>query len=207
MYKKPAFLFSCILLACIAMSFNNGKNKRTSVNGSKGASLITSPTVNINGNLYILYLTQGEMQSLLGRTAGGAKDDKVIFQFFFDQNGILDLNAWPKKSGAFPYKTDLLLHETTVTCTSIPGDNVHLGNIRLGPAEFKALKAVITQYQYFIFVPTVNPVDATDKYYYIVYDIYGDNSLPTACPYPIPSTITTKTPIATTRNPSPPYHG
>lgn len=204
MFRKPVFLFGCILLACMAVSCNSGKNTPAAVNAPKGASAIKSPPVNINGNLYILYLTQAEMQSLLNNTAGGIKDDRVIFQFFFDQNGILNLNAWPKKSGAFPYQTDLFLHETTVSCTSIPNENVHLGNIRLGPNEYKALKNKLTQYPYFIFVPSVAPVDATDKYSYIFYDIYGDSSIPTACPYPS-SVALTATKIASTKNPSPPY--
>jgi len=205
MYKKPVFLFSCILFGCMAMSFNHGKNKRTSANVPKGVSPAYSPPANLNENLYILYLSQKEMAGLLGSTGGCKKEDKVIFQFFYDKNGVLDLDAWPTKRRAFPNKADVLLNVTPVSCTNMKGDNVHLGNVRLGRDEYKALKAVITQYQFFLFVPVVTPIENTDKYY-IVYDIYGDNSIPSGCPYPAPA-VTTKEPITTTRNPSPPYHG
>jgi hypothetical protein len=205
MYKKPVFLFSCILFGCMAMSFNHGKNKRARVHAPKGVFLAHSSRANIDGKLYILYLSQKEMQALLSSSSGCKKDDKVIFQFFYGKNDTLDLDAWPTKHRAFPDKTDMLLHVTTLSCADMKGDNVHLGNVRLGRDEYKALKAVTTQYLFFIFVPVVTPLGNTGKYY-IVYDIYGDNSLPTVCPYPAPA-VTTKEPITTTRNPSPPYHG
>ncbi len=207
MDKKPVFLFSCILLGCVAMSFNYSKNKHAGINVAKSVSPVHSPRATIDGKLYILYLGQKEMQALLSNSGGCKKDDKVILQFFYDKNGALDLDAWPRKHRAFPDKTDILLHVTTLSCADMKGDNVHLGNIRLGRDEYRALKAVVTQYQFFIFVPVVTPVENTDKNY-IVYDIYGDNSIPTVCPYPAQDpSITTKEPITTTRNPSPPYHG
>jgi len=207
MYKKSVFLFSCILLACMAISCNHGKNKPVSVNAPKDTSSVNSPRANINGNLYILYLSQSEMQGLLNSTAGTAADDKLIFQFFYDKNGTLDLNAWPKSSGTFPYQKDLFLHETTVSCPCIDATckNVHLGNVRIGPVEYNKLAAVVTQFQYFIFVPCIKSVDTTDKYCYIVYNIYGDSSIPTTCPYPSSSALKSPTLITNTNNPSPPY--
>ncbi len=74
MYRKSALLFSCFLLACMVISCNGGKNKPSNVNTQKGGAPLNGPPVNTNGNLYILYLTQSEMQGLLNNTAGASTD-------------------------------------------------------------------------------------------------------------------------------------
>lgn len=200
-YKTALIISGFVLLACVVISCNGGKNKSANPDTPKvtpqasevkaDTAITAPPTI----PLYILYLSKKELQGLL---TNANNDNVVVLQFFFDADGNLDLHSWPRYNGGF--STDVPLNVDKVSCTSITLQNVNLGNITLTATEYGKLLDKSTKYGFFVFVPKLSP------YKYVVYDIYGENSIPTSCNYPPYETrapVPVKKPITST-NPSPP---
>jgi hypothetical protein len=166
---------------------------------------------NITENLNWLYLNNKDSAPELKTLLDAAKkNQRVIFQLFHDECGILDLNSWPMKNadGQCSKGDAITLHETSVFAASLTGLKVHLGNLHIGKDEYKSLSDHINEkgYDYIIFIPHVEQ-DPSKGINYIVYDIWGS---PTIQGDPnngglnlAPGKSATK--ITSTARPSPPY--
>jgi len=164
LYRKFLVLFGFIFLACAGLSCNWGKDKRPDV----------------TENLYVLYLNNTPGNPELQRLLSNTKTKRVVFQFFHDESGILDLDAWPQKdtSGESAVKYSILLHETSILKASIVGMGVHLGNVHIRKSGYNSLLKFVNKpgSEYIIFVPDIQH-DTVKGINHIIYHIYGQSSL------------------------------
>jgi hypothetical protein len=175
--KKASFVFSCVFLACMALSYNCK------------SQVIKS-----------LYISKEGLKSLLD----GVKKDKVSFQFYVNKSGELTLYAWPKKNDDEQNeRTDGIALEVVKNSTPLntSENNFLLATLNIGKSKVKDLRDTIkkTKYNYYIFEPTKGEIDGVpiSHIYYNIYGIYEDprsGSLPKTSPL---------API-NTKNPSPP---
>ena len=189
-YKLSLILFGFISFACMIISCH---------------CCNPSNPVNITENLNWLYLNNTASNPELKQVLDSAKNKRVVFQFFHEESGLLNLAAWPMKSanGNCAKGDSRSLHTTSKLGTNITGIRVHLGNVHISKEEYDLLVPYINKpgNQYIIFVPRVN-IDTVKGVNYIIYDIYGNPS-PSETSQGQPLTPANK--ITSTKNPSPPY--
>jgi hypothetical protein len=172
--KKSGFVFSCVFLACMALS-----------------------TVCKSQTIKSLYLSREGLDSLVNKV----KKNIIVLQFFVNKSGNLTLYAWPKRNDeGHNEKIEGVMLDTVKNSPplSTTGNNYLLANLQIGKDQIKSLRRA--KYKYYIFLPSKDYIDEVNIFH-IYYDIRGTNEDPKLGNVPQMKALAF---IATTKNPSPP---